>query len=549
MTRLLLAGVVLWIVAVLGAGPSAQLEPHRTPAAQSGASLFSTSDNCVACHNGLTAPDGEDLSIGVAWRSTMMANSARDPYFQAGLRRETIDHPSLSAEIQDECAGCHAPMLQRAAHAEGRTPDLFGQLQVHGSGQSAGRQLAADGVSCTVCHQISPEGLGTRASFNGGFVLRPTPVGGAREIFGPYKVDAARTTIMRSVTGFAQAEAPHVRESALCATCHTLYTKARGPGGEVLGELPEQMNFQEWQHSAFNAEQRSCQSCHMPAVRTPTRIASVLGEEREGFSRHAFVGGNFFVLRMLNRYRADLGVEALPSELEATARATVRQLETETAALSIAEACLDGGTLTLVVEARNLTGHKLPTGYPSRRAWLHLVVRDADGLTVFESGAVTPDGAITGNDNDVDPRAFEPHYDEIRGSDQVQIYESVMAAPGGRLTTGLLSATHYVKDNRLLPRGFDKRTAHADIAVHGGAAADVNFTDAGDRVRYVVAAAGARGPLQVDAELLYQPIGFRWAQNLRPYEAPEPQRFVRYFAAMSSATAATVARATVRIEQ
>ncbi len=547
MTRLLIAAVAIWVVAVLGAGPSAQLEPHRTPAAASGASLFSTSDNCVACHNGLTAPDGEDLSIGVAWRSTMMANSARDPYFQAGLRRETIDHPSLSAEIQDECAGCHAPMLQRAAHAEGRTPDLFGQLPSHGSGQSAGRQLAADGVSCTVCHQISPEGLGTRASFNGGFVLQPSPAAGAREIFGPYKVDKARTTIMRSVTGFAQAEAPHVRESSLCATCHTLYTKARGPGGEVLGELPEQMNFQEWQHSAFNAEQRSCQSCHMPAVRTATRIASVLGEEREGFSRHVFVGGNFLVLRMLNRFRAELGVEALPSELEATARATVRQLETETATVSVAQARVDGG-VNVDVEVRNLTGHKLPTGYPSRRAWLHLVVRDADGRAVFESGAIAPDGAIAGNDNDADPLAFEPHYDEIRRPDQVQVYEAVMAAPGGRLTTGLLSATHYVKDNRLLPRGFDKRTAHADIAVHGGAAADGNFTGDGDRVRYVVPVAGARSPLQVTVELVYQPVGFRWAQNLRAYDAPEPKRFVGYFSAMSSASSVVVARAAIRVE-
>ena len=30
---------------------------------------------------------GEDISIGFAWRASMMANSSRDPYWQAGVRR------------------------------------------------------------------------------------------------------------------------------------------------------------------------------------------------------------------------------------------------------------------------------------------------------------------------------------------------------------------------------------------------------------------------------------------------------------------------------
>ena len=52
--------------------------------------------------------------------STIMANAARDPYFHASVRRETIDHPAKSAEIQDECAACHVPIAQKMAHAEGR---------------------------------------------------------------------------------------------------------------------------------------------------------------------------------------------------------------------------------------------------------------------------------------------------------------------------------------------------------------------------------------------------------------------------------------------
>ena len=71
--------------------------------------LFQTSDRCFACHNSLSTSAGEDISIGFAWRPTMMANSARDPYWQAGVRRESIDHPESKAAIEDECSKCHMP--------------------------------------------------------------------------------------------------------------------------------------------------------------------------------------------------------------------------------------------------------------------------------------------------------------------------------------------------------------------------------------------------------------------------------------------------------
>ena len=104
-----------------------------------------------------------------------------------------------------------------------------------------------------------------------------------------------------------------------------------------------------------------------------------------------------------------------------------------------------------------------------------MTARDAAGQVVFESGAVAPTGAIAWNANDEDPARYEPHYDEIRSADQVQIYESVMVDVKGTPTTGLLHGVRYVKDNRLLPRGFDKSTASADVAVHGAAATDADF--------------------------------------------------------------------------
>ncbi len=503
--------------------------------------LFKTAGNCMPCHNSLTSPAGEDVSIGLNWRASMMANSARDPYWQAGVRRETIDHPSAAADIEDECSICHMPMARTSAHANGRKGRVFAHLPI-GQHDEPEDLLSHDGVSCTLCHQISSEKLGTPDSFVGGFVVagrQPSP----RPIFGPFEVDRGLRTVMRSSAEFQPTQGAHIRQSELCATCHTLITKALNPQGQTIGELPEQVMYQEWQHSAFPAEQRSCQSCHMPVVDQPMPISSVLGEPREGFARHIFVGGNFFMLRLLNRYRLDLGVEALPLELDASAIRTLRNLQAQTATVSVDRAAMASGRLDVDVAVQDLTGHKFPTGYPARRAWLHVTVRDRNGRSVFESGAITPSGLIQGNDADADPGRFEPHYTEIRQADQVQIYESVMSDPAGLPTTGLLTAVRYLKDNRLLPRGFDKATADSLTQVVGGALQDADFAAGGDRVRYSVDVGSSQGPFQIDVELRFQPIAFRWAQNLKPYDAPETRRFVGYYESMSSSASDVIAQA------
>lgn len=546
---LLPAVMALWLGALFftlpeAASPQVARPAVRLPAGHPG-TMFATSHECGACHNGLTTPAGEDVSIGVSWRASMMANSSRDPYWQAAVRREIMDHPDAAEEIEDECAICHMPMSRTKARAANRHGRIFSHLPI-GASTAEDDRLAADGVSCSVCHQIGAERLGTRESFNGGFVLAQPMADGTRRMFGPYEVDPGRQTIMRSATGMTPAEATHLRESEVCATCHTLYTQALGPKGEVLAQLPEQVPYLEWQHSAFRQEQ-SCQSCHMPEIAQPTRIASVLGEERTGVRRHTFLGGNFFVLRMLTRYRAELGVEALPQELEAAAGATIAQLQQQTASLTIARADGDSGQLAIDVMVRNLTGHKLPTAYPSRRAWLHVTVRDRNGQVIFESGAIEPSGAIRANDNDVDAARFEPHHTEIRSADQVLVYESVMHDVNGNVTTGLLRGTGYIKDNRLLPRGFDKATAVPDIAVRGAAQNDPDFTAGSDRVGYLVNPSGRTGPFEVVAELRYQPISYRWAQNLRAYDAMETRRFVNWYDEMASGTSHVLASAMVTI--
>lgn len=525
----------------------AAVSPEPAPVVAGGAPLFHTSDRCLACHKGVTTSAGVDVSIGYDWRATMMANSARDPYWQAAVRRETIDHPQASATIQNTCSRCHMPMANVTARLAGGMGEVFANLPVGGSAAPTAA-LAADGVSCAVCHQIRPEGLGEESSFEGGFVIAEDAPAEGRTIYGPFEPDEGGATIMHSATDFQPTEGTHVQSSGLCGSCHTLLTHAVKADGSQGPEFPEQVPYLEWEASAYATEERSCQDCHMPLVEEDVPVTAVLGRARPEVSRHVFKGGNFFVLRILNRYRAELGVVALPQELSFAAERTVEHLGTSTATVAVVDARREGDRMVADVDVQNLAGHKFPTAYPSRRAWLHFTVTDASGRTVFESGAFASDGSVMGNDNDRDPSRFEPHYAEITSADQVQIYEAVMVDVNGTPTTGLLSADHWVKENRLLPAGFDSGRADPRVLAHGQATSDPDFGPGGDRVRYSVPVPGASGPLTVRAELLFQPIGYRWADNLDGYDSFETQRFVRYYREMASASATRVASASVAVQ-
>ena len=116
----------------------------------------------------------------------------------------------------------------------------------------------------------------------------------------------------------------------------------------------------------------------------------------------------------------------------------------------------------------------------------------------------------------------------------MQIYEAILGDSQGRVTTGLLHAVKYLKDNRIVPVGFDKKTVGADVAVRGAAFADEDFADGSDRILLRVPVGKGTAPFKVEAELLYQPIGFRWAENLRAVDAPEPRAFNRAFDALAA---------------
>ncbi len=82
-----------------------------------------------------------------------------------------------------------------------------------------------------------------------------------------------------------------------------------------------------------------------------------------------------------------------------------------------------------------------------------------------------------------------------------------------KVTYTLLRAASYLKDNRLLPRGFDKSTAPNDIRVAGKAFADSDFVGGGDRVSYRIPGLSG-GSFSVEAVMYMQTVSYRFAQDL-----------------------------------
>ena len=80
--------------------------------------LFDTHHTCIACHNGLVTSSGEDVSLGFAWRASMMANSARDPLLAGRCKTRDDRSPRVP--------GRNRRRVFEVPHADGA---LFGECE------------------------------------------------------------------------------------------------------------------------------------------------------------------------------------------------------------------------------------------------------------------------------------------------------------------------------------------------------------------------------------------------------------------------------------
>lgn len=502
---------------------------------------FATSPVCAECHSNapgamaMRDETGAEIGPDDLWQATMMANSARDPFWWAMVRAETETFPALAAEIENECTKCHAPMGSIREDLYGGPMALADLLQA----DDDRAQLGLDGVACAACHQV-PDG--------GGFGPPSLPATG--EIYGPHADPFTMPMMMH--TGFTPVAAGHMTESAMCGTCHTLATEPLAEDGTPLGgHFPEQLPYLEWLDSDFSTEATppgpqaaSCQDCHMPPVSEAgvpisTRIARrPMGDDfppvsdRSPYGRHVLVGGNTLVPSMLRDFADELRPRASAPAFDATIAAARDMLQTQTATVSLDGAARQGDELVLPVRVDNLAGHKFPTGMPSRRAVLRVTVYDGEGAMVFRSGGTDAQGRLVDQDGALLEAeqlqgAPSPHHQVITDSSQAQVYQAVMADEDGDPTYRLLRASSYAKDNRLLPRGWTPAAANADQTAPVLGGADPDFVGGSDTVEYRVVAPAAEGPYEVEVSLGYQTIGTRFAAELFELDAPEIRAFER----------------------
>jgi len=333
-------------------------------------------------------------------------------------------------------------------------------------------------------------------------------------------------------------------------------------------EFAEQTPYLEWLNSIYadgQAEASTCQQCHMPEPEAgyqtqiatrPNGTANLNWPERSPFRSHESVGGNTHTLTLLRDYRDILGIEGTTSVAGFDEKIMeTRALLSAAAAVSIDTPAVASGKLSIPVTITNLTGHKIPTSYPSRRMWLHLSVWDKNGQIVFESGQVDGNGRIAVDalhlqqaclepqkdaafDNS---QCYEPHHDKISSSDQVAIYESVLGDVNGNISYVLLHADAYLKDNRIPPKGFSRNQVPANgaTAIAGAAASDADFNaesaSAGsgqDTVHYEIDVSDASGPYRIEVELLYQSVRPGFVDSLQANDNPRVARYKQMYAAV-----------------
>lgn len=485
--------------------------------------LFAGSGVCLKCHGfdtlGVASVDasGNDVNVVDDWRATLMANSAKDPFWRAKVSHETLVYPQLKTEIEDKCTSCHAPMGHYNAKHLGAAH--------YGIAEMVQDPIALDGVSCLACHLQSPEGIGSTFS---GLITYDT----FKNVYGPYT--APLVSPMLTETGYKPKYHAYTNTANACASCHTLQTETIGLDGVPTGDIfTEQATYHEWVNSVYK-DSVSCQGCHMPSLeKWPVRLVTgATTEPRSPFYLHELVGGNVSMLKLLKGNIEELGLSAGPSQFDDVIEKTMSMLQNRTLLLDLQPLARDADTARFSLKLTNLAGHKFPSGYPARRAFVAFLVKNEEGDTIFYSGRTDSEFEVFGQN-----ATYEPHYQIISSEDQVQIYEMVMGDVNNNVTTVLTRAKAPIKDNRLPPAGFSTaHYAYDTTLIAGNALSDPDFNKANgsegsgsDLVYFHVPTGPEHGVLYATAQVFYQSMPPKWMKEMFDHSSTEIDDFRAMF--------------------
>ncbi len=445
---------------------------------------FGKMAQCVMCHSKTKNGDADPY---FSWQGGMMAQAARDPVFRASLAIANQDIKGVG----EFCIRCHAPR---------------GWLEGRSSAPDASQLNREDlhGVSCDVCHHlVDPLSAEARK------LAKDIPPG-----YGNAMMVADPDNVVRGPYGDGQGAMPHKvmqspyhASSELCGNCHdvsnpTLAQNVKTQPPASYGHI--ERTYSEWAMSDFAKKEqlRTCQSCHFPRVPAGGQASKYGDLHREYFVRHDGAGGSTWVQDAIFKIweGKDLNREALDAGQE-----NARRLLKTAAALGME---LSSGKARLTIT--NLTGHKLPTGYPEgRRMWVNLRFLDQDGKVLRELGRYgEKEDTLSGSKVTVPT---------LLGADDTRVYECLPGIskaqaekskqPEGKSFHFILNDIT-VKDNRIPPRGF-RRAAFASrlCAPVGADYADGQYWD---ELEFPLPA----GTDQVEMRLMYQSVSWEYLKFL-----------------------------------
>ncbi|HIK67521.1 MAG TPA: T9SS type A sorting domain-containing protein [Flavobacteriales bacterium] len=291
----------------------------------------------------------------------------------------------------------------------------------------------------------------------------------------------------------------------------------------------------------------------MPRIQDPVIISSGYAflEPRTPYGLHTLVGANTAMLEILRDNVEELGLTATAEQFDSTIAYTRNMLLEQSIELEVFENFnYESLELSFTVLLKNKAGHKFPSGYPSRRAFVEaIVVINED--TLFHSGKMDASGSRILGSDDFGLDVFEPHYDVITDESQVLIYELVSADINSSPTNVLEQAFLSVKDNRLVPIGFSMNHYSYDTTSLSGAVLyDPNFNiidlsgesgSGSDMVTYKMPdtpdfnSIGWDNPASITVNVYYQSMPPRWVESMFDWDLQPISTFQTLFEEHGSA--------------
>ncbi len=446
---------------------------------------FARISQCYMCHSRTNNGEADPF---FSWSGGMMSQSARDPVYLAALTIANQDIPGVG----EYCIRCHAPR----GWLEGRSsaPD-----------QSSLNAEDRHGISCDFCHRlVDPMSEEAKSlveflppGFGNGMMVADT----ANVVRGPYD-DSTGAMPHQTIKSDFHAS------SQLCAVCHNVSNPLLAE--DVTRQPPHayghiERTYSEWALSDFakRGPEGTCQACHYPKVEGGGQASRFEDRHRDHFVMHGPVGGSTWVQRVTVMLTNDSKVN--PKALEEGKKRALQLLRTA-ASLELSFSTQGEAVLRIT----NLTGHKLPTGYPEgRRMWINVRYLNEQGITIDEIGVYgEKQDTLSGN-----PVTVSTLLDENR----TRVYENLpgmseeMATRHGKQPG---KSFHFVlndvitKDNRIPPMGFD----NAAFAEHLCAPVGAKYEDGQHWDDIVLTLPD--GAKSIAARLMYQSVSWEYIKFL-----------------------------------